>query len=220
MVMNKGQMYLILATIIVTVLAILRISLNIDFILENNKQLQQNLDTLELANIENGIRQSLVNNYNVPTRSTNVNSFIDFARSSELGRSNTLSGISIQSEYPTAVASSTATMNVTIYNFLGAQIDSMTLTWSYDNSITTLTNLADNTTTKTTFSFNTASNANYILTVSYTSSSITAVKNITIPVEIGASKFIGFYRMVFSTQQGTPVSEFTNTANLNQTQYS
>jgi len=219
MVMNKGQMYLILATIIVTVLAILRISLNIDFILENNKQLQQNLDTLELSNIENGIRQSLVNNYNIPARSDNINSFIDFARSSELGRSNTLSGISIQSEYPTVIASSTATMNVTIYNFLGSQIDSMILTWSYDNSITTLTNLADNTTTKIILSFNTASNTNYVLITSYTSSNATAVKNVTIPVEIGASKFIGFYRMAFSTQQSTPISEFTNTANMNQTQY-
>src|SRR3989344_1627619 len=217
--LNKGQMYLILATIIVTVLAILRISLNIDFILENNKQLQQNLDTLELSNIENGIRQSLVNNYNIPARSDNINSFIDFARSSELGRSNTLSGISIQSEYPTVIASSTATMNVTIYNFLGSQIDSMILTWSYDNSITTLTNLADNTTTKIILSFNTASNTNYVLITSYTSSNATAVKNVTIPVEIGASKFIGFYRMAFSTQQSTPISEFTNTANMNQTQY-
>src|SRR3989344_9271747 len=87
MVMNKGQMYLILATIIVTVLAILRISLNIDFILENNKQLQQNLDTLELSNIENGIRQSLVNNYNIPARSDNINSFIVFERSSKLQKS-------------------------------------------------------------------------------------------------------------------------------------
>lgn len=215
----KGQAYLILAILITATLVILRLSLSESSILQNNQQLQANLDSLELKNMEKGIRQALTIGYTMPNRSSNVNTFIDFVRSSESARGNTLSGLSIQSTYPNVTGGSNATMNTSIYNFLGASISNLTLTWSYDNSSQIFTNLTDNTTQSTTFTFNTNSNVNYTLSAYYTVSNITTSRNITIPVTIGTSKFAGFYTLTLSTSQSTPVDEFTNTAILNQTQY-
>jgi len=215
----KGQMYLILAIVTVTVLIVLRLSLNLADILENNRRLQANLENLELENIERGIKQALINSYTLPNRSSNVDFFIDFVRSSESSRGNQLAGLSIQSTYPNVTANSEITMNTSIYNFLGLQIENLTVVWNYNGSSKTFVNVDDNTTKNMQFGFNINSNVEHILSVNYTVSNVAKTKNVIIPLEIGKSKFIGYYIIEFSTAQSTPATEFTHIVNLNQTQY-
>ncbi len=215
----KGQMYLILAIIIVTILVVMRISINIGDILESNRHIESNLNNLELQNMKKEITQALINSYSLSNRSENINHFIDFVRSSELDRGNKISGISVQSDYPNVTDSSTITMNTSVHNFLGSQIENLTLVWSFDSSSKSFSNVPDNSTQHNiTFDFNMASDANYTLSVNYTVSNSTTSKSISIPVEIGNSKFIGFYIVSFSVDQDTLTREFTNTAILNQTQ--
>ena len=69
----KGQMYLILAIIVVTILVVLRISINISDILETNKHIESNLNNLELQNMKREITQALINSYSLTNRSENIN---------------------------------------------------------------------------------------------------------------------------------------------------
>ncbi len=213
----KGQMYIILAILVITALILLRISMNLNSILESNTDLQSNLDSLELQNIEKGIKQSLASSYFLSNASDNVNYFIEFARSAEGSRGNTLGGISMQSSYPN-VTSGNITMNTSVHNFLGFNISNLTLYWSGDGSSQSFSNVADNATQAMVFNF-TAGNASYTLSLNYTVSGSTTIRNITVPINVSMSRFVGYYKVALSTPQSSPTDEFTSTVVLNQTQY-
>jgi predicted Holliday junction resolvase-like endonuclease len=216
----KGQMFIILAIIVITILIVLKLSLNINNIIERNKSIKSDLSNLQIQNIERGIKQALISSYNLFNISENVNYFINFVRLSELGKGNILSGISVQSIYPYVKAGETTIMNTSVYNFLGLKIDNLTLIWNNGTNYSqSFSNLEDNSTIFTTFSFTATSNTNYTLLVKYIIENETITKNITIPVSIGNSKFIGFYSIKLSTVYSNPSIEFTNVVTLNQTQY-
>ncbi len=217
--MMKGQTYLILTIIMITILVVLKLSLNLSEILESNRRLQANLDTLETKNIERGTRLALINSYNMSNRSDNVNSFIEFARLSEYSRGSTLSGISVQTQHPNVSAGTNTSINVSVYNYLGLSITNLTLKWGHDNSSQTFTDVADGVTKTLQFSFNTSSGTEYRLTIYYQAAGTTTTKAVNIPVDIGRSKLTGFYSIKLSTGQSETATEFTHTVNLNQTQY-
>lgn len=211
----KGQIYLIIAIVMIITLVLIKNALNLTTILENKRYLESGLERLEFQNLRREVMKAARLSYNQTQNITNnVNDFWKFARNSFAARVVELRGLTVQSQFPTVTASTDTDLNVTVLNALQTNLQQLNLSFSYDGSSDNRTDIGDLTTVTTTFTFNTASDVNYTLTVFYKTSEENRTESITIPVEIGKSKYIGFYDIRFSSDRLDQKDRFTETFTL------
>ena len=212
--MRKGQMFIIMGIVVVTVLVLLKTQLNLTDILRGKGELEADLSQLKLGNIVNEEKNNLQVNYlQNMSMMNNVMNFTNFSRTIFSSNAETFNGFIVGSFIANTTASANTNINVTVLNFLGTNA-SINITSSYDNSVANFTNLADAASNSQNFTFNTASDTSYFLVVSYATSAESRTANITLPVTIGRSKFIGYYDLRLTTSTGTYTSKFVHNVTL------
>jgi hypothetical protein len=210
---NKGQVFIILALIIVTVLVMIKVSLNLSNIMENKRYIEAGLDHMEFVNICNEFSKTVQIAYSEPSNiSTQLNDFTRFTRQVMSSRAIDFKNILVETTYPTITAGSPIIVSITILNGLATQIQTMNVT--FDSSQQIFTNIGDLSTIIANFTITPSSNANYTLSIFYITSYENSTEIITIPVEIGKSKFIGFFDIHTITDRGEFRDKFTETYTL------
>lgn len=211
----KGQMFIIIAVVVISVLVLLKTSLNLVNILENKRYLEAGLERLEFKNAKDELVRSIKISYNQSSNITNnVNDFSKFARNSLSARAMKFTGLLISSIFPNV--SGSTQMNVTTLNLFEDDLQNLNFTFSYDSSTSNFTSVAPLQSVTTSFTFP-ATDANYTLTVYYKTASENATQNITIPVEVGKSKYIGFFDLRLSSNRLEQKDKVTETVVLNET---
>ena len=204
----KGQFFLISGLIVIIVLLLIKSSLNLAEIIENKRSLEVSLERKEFSNIRDELMNTIELSYN-RNETKNVENYIVYVRQRLKFRAVDLDGIAIESSFTRVTSGSDTGLNVTVMNFLGETISSLNVTFSYDGSSQTSSNVVDNTTVKKDFTFSTVSDVNYTLTVNYATSTESKQYSIQIPVEIGKSKFIGFFDLRAKSLRAETKDEFS-----------
>lgn len=188
----KGQIFLIIAIITIITLMMLRVSLDLNKIMENKRYLESGLERQEFQNVKDEIVKSIViSSKNTSYIASNTNDFAKFARGSLTSRDEELNGFFVHSLFPTVTAGTDTRLNVTVLNILGAEI--VTLNLSLNGSSQMFYSIPDSGSVETNFTFTTSSNANYTLTAYYLTAYENKTEEINIPAEIGKSKYVGFF---------------------------
>ena len=213
--MAKGQVFIIIAVIIVVVMVLLRISLKLTDVIEEKKFLELGLERLEFQNLRNELFKAMQVSYNQTNISDNINNFISFSKEAFLSRAVILTAVALTASFPQVISNQGTRFNVTVMNYLDEDMASLNLT--FNNSQQNFTSVGKSSALATNFTFTTQSNVNFSLIMNFTTASRNATENITIPVEIGKSKFIEFFDIKASSDRLEQRDKFTETIVLNVT---
>lgn len=204
----KGQIFLIIAIITIVTLMMLRVSLDLNKIMENKRYLESGLERQEFQNVKDEIVKSIViSSKNTAAIANNVNDFAKFARSSLAGRTGELKGLFVHSVHPSVSTGVDTRLNVTVLNILGQEV--VTLNLSLNGSSQIFSSVKDSSTIETNFTFTTSSNANYTLSAYYLTAYENKTEEVTIPVEIGKSKYVGFFDLRLVSERLEQRDRFT-----------
>ena len=210
----KGQIFLIIAIIFVLFLILLRNGLSLAEILENQKTLEENLDRLEFDNIRSELPNAITVSFNDSINMTNntVN-FTQFVQQVEQAKGLTFKSFSVQTSHGNVTVSSNTVLNVTAFNLLGEQISFLNITFGNSTPAPqqTFSNIPDNQTRFTTFTFNTAATINYTMYVSWNTTTRNISESFTIPVEIARSKYVAFFDLQLIGKMSTHRDKFVET---------
>jgi len=210
----KGQMFLIIGILFVLFLILLRNGLNLVTILKNQQTLEENIDRLEFDNIRSEFPNVPIISFNDSINMTNNTiNFTRYVQLIELSKGLTFNSFSVQTAFPNVTASVNTNLNVTVFNLLGEQISFLNLTFTNATppAQTTYSNVPDNTTLYTSFTFNTASSINYTLYVTWNTTTRSSAESFTIPVEISRSKYVGFFDLQFQGKLSSHRDKFVVT---------
>jgi len=153
--------------------------------------MESGLETQQFQNIKDEVIKTIETSYYQNAEITeNVENFLKFVRSYLLEEAMDLNGFVVESIHPNVSVGEDTKLNVTVINLLGTELLSLSLTF---NSTKNFSFIDDEEKVQTDFIFNTDLDANYTLSVFYLTSYGNETNNITIPVEIGKSKFIGLF---------------------------
>jgi hypothetical protein len=205
--MGKGQMFLISGIVVVIVLILLKNNLSLFQFVENKRYLQSGLETLEIRNIEDEtvkiVQMSYPQKINI---SSNINNFTTFVKSSLKTRTIDLDGVFVETVY-----SGSTRLNVTVFNFLGMGMSSLSLSLNSSDE-QPFSNVADGSSVDLNFTF--TSQGNYSLAVAYSTSAESKTEEVIIPYVTGASKFTGFFDVRFASERGEVRDKYTKTIDL------
>ena len=197
---KKGQMFLIAAIFIIVILALIKTSFNIYQLLENKRYLESSLEKEEFQNFKEELIKTVEYSiYQKENITRNTEEFIKFAKNSFKSRTIDLNGLAVEAIYPKVYANTNTQLNVTVFNFLGEEIKELNLTF---NSSSQTFSLPDSSSHSVQFLFNTPSDYNYTLFVSFLTSTKNKTEEILIPVEINESKFVGFFDLEILSPRG------------------
>ena len=190
----KGQIYLIIAIIVVTIMVTLKTSIDTTKLLESKRHLELSLEREQFQNIKREIYNTVSFSTNQSQNiNNNVDNFVKYARNKLRVRTYDLNGMMVQIIYPTASSGVDTRINVSVLNFLGSEMRTLNLSFSYAPSANkTFSFLRDESVLDTNFTFNTVSDVNYTLTVFYSTSNTATTEVITIPANVGKSNYILF----------------------------
>ncbi|GEM_PF-1646538 len=196
---NKGQMFIIAAIIFVIGLVVIKNSLTLHQFLENKRFVESGLEKLEFQNIKKEIDKVIQISYdNKENLVENINNFILFARDVLSTHLSNLNGILIETIHDEVVANSDMQINITLLNLIG-NIEILNIT--FNNSTRSFSDIQEGTIINTYFIFNTNSDNNYTLNFYYKTSTENAYESLVIPVEIGRSKFVGFFDIRLNSER-------------------
>jgi len=187
----KGQFFLISGIVIVVVLLLIKNSLDLAQIIENKRSLETSMEKKEFLNVKDELLKTIDYSYN-KNESEKIENFIVYVRQRLKAKAIELDGIAIETEVNNVVENSPVSLNVTIFNFLGENIQSLNLNFSCNGSSQSLSNIPDNSSRRVEFTF-IGSNENCSLNVNYTTPKESKQYKIQILVEIGKNKFFGFF---------------------------
>lgn len=208
----KGQIFLILAVIIITTVTLLKTSLNAASILETKQYLESGYERTEFQNVRDEVVKVIQISYNQTNMTENLNDFVKFSRDSFNSRAMDLNGIFVETIHPTIAEATDTTMNVTVYNFLGSSLKYLNL--SLNGTEKTYTDINDDRILKTNFNINAPYSQNYTLWIFYNTSTTNSSESFTIPIEIGKSKFVGFFDLRLVSSRSENRDKFVETTAL------
>jgi len=209
---KKGQIFLIISIIVALFLILLRNGLNLVTILQNQQTLEENMDRLTFDNIRaefpNAVSISFNDSINMTNNTINFTRFVQLV---EYGNGLTFNAFLIQTAHPNVTASTDIVLNVSAFNLLGETISFLNITFGNVTPAPeqTYSNVVDNTTLYTSFTFNTPSNANYTMYVSWNTTTRNSTYSFTIPVEIGKSKYVGLFDIQLQGKRSTHRDQLT-----------
>jgi len=190
----KGQIYLIIAIIVITVMFTLKSSLDTTKLLESKRHLEMSLEREQFENIKNEIYNTVSFSTNQSQNiNTNLDNFVKYTRLKLRGRTYDLNGLLVKTVYPSPSSGVDTRINVSVLNFLGKEIRTLNLSFSYaPGANQTFSSVRDEAVLDSNFTFNTVSDVNYTLTVFYLTQTEAVTEVITIPVNLGKSKYVLF----------------------------
>lgn len=210
----KGQLFIITAIVVIVALFLIKSTMNLTDLIERKRYLEIGLERQELLNIKDEALNVITYSYK-KNETTNIKTYLDYIFSNLAARSTELTGLEVESSYPTVVSGVETRLNVTIYNFLGKTISTLNISFSSDYSANkSFSTIPDGTYINTSFVFTTATTTNYTLIVYYQTTIENKTYNIKIPAEIGKSKFIGFFDLRMKTLRSENSDEVTRAIDL------
>jgi hypothetical protein len=213
--LRKGQIFLILGIITVILLISLRASLNLMKILETKRYLEIGLERKEFQNIKDEVLKRVEISLQAENVTNKTEEFLSFSRDVMKERTMDFNSFLVQTIHPNVNAGTDTRLNVTVLNYLGANIQTLNLSFSYDYTANqSFSSVADRGRVDANFTFNTNSNTSYILTVYYSLGGEGDTENIIVPVEIGKSKLTGFFDLKLISNRGEHRDNFNKTYNI------
>lgn len=213
----KGQMFMIGAIIIIAALVLIKTSIDVGDILEKKKFLESGMERLEFANMRYEAPKAAYNSLNASVNMTNAtNGFIAYAEGKMAGRTVQLDGATITAYYPNITSGTNSPINVTFYNFFDA--DASRVIVNLSNNYNLPQNFSDvpaGQTRSFAFNVNTASSTNMSLWVFYEVGGERVTENITIPVDLVKTRFVGYFDLRMTDDRGTLRDRFVETVNVN-----
>lgn len=210
--MRKGQIFLILGIIIVTLLISLRVSLNLTKIMETKRYMEVGLERREFQNIKDEILKRIEISIQTGNVTNKTDEFVSFVRDVMEAKTMDFNCLLVQTVHPVVSSGTDTRLNVTVLNYLGSTIQTLNLSFSYDlNANQTFSSVADRGRADANFTFNTGSNTDYTLTVYYSIGSENKTESITAPVEIGKSKLTSFFDLRLISSRGEQRDKFNKT---------
>jgi hypothetical protein len=195
---NKGQMFIIIAVILIAVLIILKTSINTLDIIEKNRELEGNFEHDFFVNTVNELTKTIDISYYQPNKITNnVFEFANFTRKKMTEHLQNFKLLYIGSITP--ATSGNDNMNVTVINLLNKLIN---VTLNLNGVIKSSTNMEDSTSWDTNFTI--AQGNNYILTADYDGNE----QNITIGTKVNKSVYVGFFDVTLTGSETTYKDKF------------
>jgi hypothetical protein len=213
--MGKGQIFIIISVITIVVIVLIRTSLNLTNILENKRFLELGLERVEFKNLRSELSRTMQVSYNMTNISENINNFMGFAKDSFSSRATILTGVGLLASFPQVNQGQNTRLNVTFMNYMDEDITSLNLT--FNNSQQNFTSIGKSSAFTTSFVFATQSSLNFSLLMNFTTPTTNSTENITIPVELSTSKFVGFFDIKISSSRLEHRDKFTETIILNST---
>jgi hypothetical protein len=196
--MSKGQIFLMIAVVVILTLILLRTSMSLVNILEGKRHLEMSLEAQQFDNLRSEMLNSVSTGYNSSLAMTeNAEEFAGFARTYFKSNSEDLGCLMMFSSYPKPAASQVTDLNLTVANFLGSDISNLTAEFNSEEA--SFASVPEGSVTMANFTFNTAISRNYTLTVSYQTSGGNEVVQMEIPVEIGKGRIAGLFDIRLSS---------------------
>ncbi len=208
-------MFIIVSVIIVVSIVLLRNSLNLTKILESKRYLESGLERSEFLNVKNEVRSAIRMNVNQSNITDNVEAFVKFARAAWAGRIVTLKGIIVTTVHGNISANVDNYLNVSVVNMFPEELEWVNLTFNGSRHNFSSVDVLDR--VKTNFTFVPDGSVNKTLIVDYKGLNVNTTENITIPFEIGKSKFVGFFDLRFVSDRLEQNDKFTETVEINVT---
>lgn len=215
---KKGQMFVILAIIVATVLVLIKNGIDVAEIIENRRALENGLLKLEFENFRGELANSASINLNSSENiSSDVIRFADFSKTVFSGKDEELQGIFVGSLYNDISTDTDERINVTVYNFFSFPIDTLNLNFSSNPlSNRTFNGIESGKSVTTNFTFNINSNKNFSLHVYYKNNAESGrTENVTILAELNKTKFIGFFDIRLESSRLEQRDRFSQTININ-----
>jgi len=195
---------------IIFILIMIKVSLSLTEIVEEKRHLELGLERQQFDNVRSEALKAVSIGYDESSDMTNtLEDFLKFARKPLKINAIDLNGLVVSSYFPNVTANVDNTLNVTALNLFGTELRNLTLTF---NSLARIfTSIEDGSIVRTNFTFNTGSDVNYTLSVYYLTAYENKTENITIPVEINKSKFVGFFDLRLISSRVEQRDKFTKT---------
>lgn len=214
----KGQMYIVAAIIIVSVLALIRTGLSVSQLTENKRALENSLERFEFENFRNELVNSMSINLNSSENiSSDVIRFIDFSKTIFGGKNEKLEGLFVGALYNNVTSNTDERLNITVYNFFDVPLDSINLNFSSNIlSNQTFNNIAPNQGVTTNFTFNINANRNFSLHIFYKNNLESGrTENVTVLAELSKTKFVGFFDIRLTGRLSQQRDLFSQTIDIN-----
>lgn len=209
----KGQTFLIMGIAIIFILIMLKVSLSLTKVVEEKRHFELGLERQQFDNVRSEVLKAVSIGYNKSSdMMKNTEDFLKFARRPLKINAIDLNGLIVSSYYSNVTANVDNKLNVTALNLLGTELINLTL--SFNSLANTFTSVTDGSSIQTDFTFNTGSDVNYTLSVYYLTVYENKTENITIPVEINKSKFVGFFDLRLISDRWEQRDKFTKTYTL------
>ena len=202
---NKGEMFLITATIVVVILILLKASVNLPDIVERERQLEGRFEQEFFINTVNELIKTIEISYHQPENITkNVFSSGNFMRDKMIGRLIDFNFLYVGSITPKE--NGNVRMNVTVINLLNKPINA---TLQLNDDPISFSEVADSESWDTSFTI--VQGMINILTIGYNG---TYEENITIQTEMNESGYIGFFDITLIGLETTYKDKFQKSYTL------
>lgn len=206
-------MFLIIGIVVITIMVMLKTSLSLGKQIENKRYLEQGLEREQFKNIKREVINAVdIAYFNSSNMTRNAEDFLRFVRRSMKATTVDFNALVVESIFPNVTADVETMLNVTALNLLGVEIRNLTLT--FNSSARSFLSREDGAIIETDFRFNTSSDFNSSLTIFYLTAYENRTENVSIPIEIGKSKFIGFFDLRLVTSGQEQRDSFTKTYTL------
>jgi hypothetical protein len=184
----KGQSFLIIAIIFITILALIKA--NISF-----QKFEKESFGFEFENVKEEIVRSVeFSIYEKENITKNLENFVDFARNSLKRKTLNLKAIILEGFIENNE------LNISLKNLLGNEIIFLNLSFSYNDSFREFKDIKDEEKINATFIFP-SQDANYTLKISYTTPFSEESEELPVGVEVGKKKFILFVDMTIKSEE-------------------
>lgn len=181
---SKGQVFIILSIMIITIMIMLKTGLNISQIMENKRYLEAGLEQMQFQNIRNeALKTVQISYYNKSGMADNLNSFMVYARQVTDTKAMDLNGIVVTAVYNHST--SPYGINITFLNLLGTTINHLNITFNTSSNITT--SISDGSVVRVNFT-GSYSSMDYIIKLFFNTSYTNKTDYMTIPFNTTKSK--------------------------------
>ncbi|MEM5790822.1 MAG: hypothetical protein QXP77_02135 [Candidatus Aenigmatarchaeota archaeon] len=184
----KGQAFIILSIFLVLILFLVKN-------LSSSLNLEKEIEEFEFKNLKEEVSSvALFSFQDYSNISKNIEDFLRFSRNSFSSRGKIFNCFFLGVYYQNITENEQTDLNITVLNLLGHELKILNITFSYDDSSKIFYSIQDGEKIQTSFSFNISSSSNCTLKI-FSFNYENWTEKIEIPLEIGKSKFIGFFSM-------------------------
>jgi hypothetical protein len=189
---NKGQFFLLFSLVIIMVIFSIFFSFPSEQLSKSRENLENYVYLSILSNIEEEQQKIFEYFYFNSSLKDFEKNFSVYIRGKLELRNIEFKNVFLLASYDNIEANNQETLNISLLNLLGNEMNNINITFTYDNSSKLLSSLSDGNFFETSFSFNISSNVDYNLILEFSNNEKEEYK-INIPLRIGKSKKIGFW---------------------------